>query len=64
VLTLIYDGSSGDGNNGSNISTVQYTVSELSSTRLIFYEKGENIGDRKGARDADVNILYYEFLKQ
>jgi hypothetical protein len=60
VLTLIYDGS-GD---GSNTYTMQYTVTEISSTRLVYYEKGENVGDRKGARDTDVNILYYEYLKQ
>lgn len=64
LLTIIYDGNNG-GEYGSNMFTDQYTVSEISSTRLVFYSKEEGSDGRIGARDnSQIYISYYEFLKQ
>jgi hypothetical protein len=63
VLTIIYDGN--DSNDyGSNIYTDQYTVTEITSTKLVYYYRSEYNDTRIGARDNEVVIRYYEFLKQ
>jgi hypothetical protein len=52
---LIYDGHN-DKDQGSNISTYRYTVSELSATKIVYYEKSVN-GNK-------LSFDYYEYLKQ
>ncbi|SEW12863.1 hypothetical protein SAMN05428988_2318 [Chitinophaga sp. YR573] len=65
VLTLIYD-ENGTGDYVNNIYTESYTVTEISSTKLVYYSKEESVnnGDRAGARDGDIKIIYSEYLKQ
>lgn len=66
VLTFIYDYDGTTNDYVSNLYTDQYTVTEISSTKLIYYYKSQNNNDdgRIGARDQNIHFNYYEFLKQ
>lgn len=66
VLTVIYDGNgTTDDGDASNITIYNYTVTELSATRLVYLQKRYN-NDRTAARgyDSDVSADYYEYLKK
>jgi hypothetical protein len=66
VLTVIYDGNgTTDDGDASNITIYNYTVTELSATRLVYLQKRYD-SDRTAARgyDSDVSANYYEYLKK
>lgn len=57
MLLIIYDGNGGK-YEGTNISTSTYTVSELSSSRIVYYSKYIN------NEGTSMSFEYSEFLKQ
>jgi hypothetical protein len=57
VLTIIYDYNG----TGTNLYTDQYTVSEITASKIIIYQA--NNDDRIGARQDQLYINYYEYTK-